>query len=219
MPDPAPRFVERAPRFRVRNIETIYAHIEREPGREPVALEAEPIDISEGGCKLRVDTALSFEEPFTLVIGSMEGPLRLTLSCRVRWLREECEGIWVMGCQFHPNLPHEAMEEMFRGGLIERRQFPRFRVTGEATVQWELQSQPFAATPLDLSEAGFCIRCPQGTQVGQRLRLTYGSGEATGTLQAKAEWSLELEEATLIGCSFVDTASYAGLRKAWTQAT
>jgi hypothetical protein len=214
MAENQPAIVPRAPRFKVRNLDCIYAHIEREGGREPVSLEAKPIDISEGGTKLSVGAALSFEESITLVIGCVEGPLRLTLSCRVAWLREECDNSWLIGCQFIPNLPSEALEEMFCSGVIERRQFPRQAVDGEGIVQWELQTASFSAQPVNISEAGFCIRCPQMAQNGQRMRLSIGSGQSRTTLQAKAQWCLELDQTFLVGCSFIDHESYLSLRAA-----
>ncbi|MBI3462101.1 MAG: PilZ domain-containing protein [Planctomycetes bacterium] len=214
MPDTPQAFVQRAQRFKVRDLESIYATIEREPGREPAGLEAEPIDISEGGCKLRVAGALSFEESFTLVVGCVEGPLRLTLSCRVAWLREEWEHCWLVGCQFIPNLPAEAMEEMFCNGVIERRQYPRYPVSGEATVQWELQSESFSVQSVDISEAGFCIRCPQTARPGQRLRLSLGAGPSRTIVQAKTQWCMELDQSFLVGCAFLDRDSYSRLRAA-----
>lgn len=214
MPDDQPALAPRAQRFRVSNLDSIYATIERECGRAPASLEAIPIDISEGGSKLRVGTALSFEEPITLILGCVEGPLRLTLSCRVAWLREEWENSWLIGCQFIPNLPSEALEEMFCSGVIERRQFPRYPVDGEASVQWELQSTSYSARPVDISESGFCIRCSQAAQIGQRMRLSIGPGQSRTTLQAKVQWCLELDQSFLVGCAFVDRESYLSLRAA-----
>jgi hypothetical protein len=214
MPDTPHGFVQRAQRFKVRDLDSIYANIEREPGRDPVSLEAEPLDISEGGTKLRVGAPVSFEEPFTLVVGCVEGPLRLTLSCRVAWLREEWEHCWLIGCQFIPALPPQAMEEMFCNGVIERREFPRYPVSGEVMVQWELQAESFFAEPIDISEAGFCMRCPQAAQVGQRMRITAGAEQSRATVQAKTQWCMELERSFLVGCSFLERSGFTRLRRA-----
>jgi hypothetical protein len=206
--------VPRPTRYPVRNLDQTFAVIEREAGREPQTLTAEPMDVSEGGIKLRVSTALAFEEPIQLQLGSHDGRLDLTLSCRVSWLRQEDDGAWYLGCNFTPQLPPDALEAMFATGMIERRRFRRDSVSGKAVAKWELLPGAFGVRAVDISEAGFCILCPKPGQTGQRMLLSHGTGDSTITLQAKAQWCAKLERVYLVGCAFVDHQGYLSLKEA-----
>jgi hypothetical protein len=204
----------RPERYPVRNLEKVYAIIEREAGRDPAVLSAEPQDVSEGGIKLRVSAPPAFEEPIRLRLGSEDGRLDLTISGRVSWLRQEQDDTWSVGCNFVPQLPADALEQMFTTGLIERRRFRRDSVSGRAVAKWELLPGAFGVRAVDISEAGFCILCPKPGETGQRMLLSHGTGDATITLQAKAQWCAKLERVYLVGCAFVDHQGYLRLKEA-----
>ncbi|MBI3468394.1 MAG: PilZ domain-containing protein [Planctomycetes bacterium] len=198
----------------MKRLEHVHAVIDRDEGRDPATLSAQPMDVSEGGIKLRVGAALEFEEPIGLKLRTEDGHLDLTLSCRVSWLRKEDKASWLIGCNFVPELPSEALQRMFTTGLIERRRFRRDAVSGRAVAKWELLPGAFGVRTVDISEAGFCILCPKPGQTGQRMLLSHGTGDATITLQAKAQWCAKLERVYLVGCAFVDHQGYLSLKEA-----
>lgn len=206
--------VPRAQRYPVKSLEEVHAEIERDESRDPATLSAEPMDVSEGGIKLRVKAPLEFEEPIRLQLRSDDGRLDLTLSCRVSWLRKDGKDSWLLGCNFVPQLPTDALELMFATGMIERRRFRRDAVSGRAIAKWELLPGAFGVRTVDISEAGFCILCPKPGQTGQRMLLSHGSGNSTITLQAKAQWCAKLERVYLVGCAFVDHQGYLSLKEA-----
>jgi hypothetical protein len=195
-------------RFAVRNVDEIYATVSREDGAE---VTAEPIDISEGGVKLRVYEPFRFDEVIHFVLGCAEGPMRLRISCRVAWLKE-WEGCWLLGCQFDPKLPAEMLEELFSSGIVERRQFARWPAEGEATARWELQPEPFAAQLYDISEGGFCFRSSTPGQIEKRVRLMFETPDGPVTVQGKGQWFASVHDAYLVGCAFIDNASSLALR-------
>lgn len=214
MRDTKRKKAQRDDRFPVNKLERIHATIGRQIGDELATVTAEPVDISERGMKLRVHVPFQFEESITLILGSVEGPLRLALSGRVTWLRQECNDSWLLGCQFDPKLPPDALEEMFSSGVIERRQFTRHPVSGQGSGQWELQAESFNVWLVDISEGGFCICCAEPGTIGQRIRLSFNSPHETITLQAKAQWCASLDNAFLVGCAFLDHHSYIKLKSA-----
>jgi hypothetical protein len=204
----------RAERFAVRNPDDLYASIERTDGAERIVIVAEPLDISDGGIKLRVGEPVSFEEQVTLVLGCAEGPMRLTLSCRVAWLRAEWDETWLVGCQFIPKLPAGVLQSLFSSGSVERRQFARCAVNGTAVAKWELQPESFDVEFIDISQGGFCLRCRQAGQTGQRMRLCVDTPQGQGTVQATARWCLAVEDGSmLVGCEFLERADYITLNK------
>jgi hypothetical protein len=209
----------RAERFPVKRLEGIEATVEREDSRGPTVFSAQPLDISEGGIKLRVPVALAFEEPIGLKLSGCDGKLDLILSCRVTWLRRESDSSWQIGCNFVPELPSDALQRMFATGLIERRRFRRDVVSGRAIAKWELLPGAFSVRTVDISEAGFCILSPKPGQTGQRMLLSHGTGDSTITLQAKAQWCAKLERVYLVGCAFLDHQGYLSLKEALGRAT
>jgi hypothetical protein len=205
---------ERDDRYYVKNLDKIYATIGRQSGDDLATFSAEPIDISERGMKLRVDVPFQFEESITVILGSSEGQLRLALSGRVTWLRQERDDSWLLGCQFTPKLPPDALEEMFSKGMIERRRSPRYPVSGQGVGQWELQPESFNIWLVDISQGGFCFCCAEPAPIGQRVRLSIGTPQQTITLQAKAQWCAAIDNAFLVGCEFLDHQSYHKLKTA-----
>jgi len=195
-------------RFAIRNVDDIYATVARDDGAE---IAAEPIDISEGGVKLRVDEPFRFGEVITFVLGCAEGPMRLRISCCVAWLKE-WEGCWLLGCQFAPKLPTEMLEELFSSGIVERRQFARWPAEGEATARWELQPEPFAVQLYDISEGGFCFRSSLVGQIDKRVRLVFEAPEGPVTVQGKGQWFASVHDDYLVGCAFIDNNSSIALR-------
>jgi hypothetical protein len=53
-------------RFFIRQLDDVVATIEREIDGDAVWLKCEPVDISEGGIRLRVESPLEFEESIKL---------------------------------------------------------------------------------------------------------------------------------------------------------
>jgi hypothetical protein len=209
-------FTPRAERFAVKNLDATYAMVERiDDHGETTNLLAEPLDISQGGVKLRLDAPLNFEETIRLVLGCVEGPLRLTLTCRVAWLRTEWDGLWLVGCQFIPQLPTEVLEQMFSSGWVERRRFHRCAANGTATARWQLSPDQFKVDLIDVSQGGFCIRCRQAGCQADRIQLCLDTIDGPVTVQARAKWRFNLDEQSqLIGCEFQGRNDYVCLNRA-----
>src|SRR5688572_24734448 len=89
-------------RFPIDKFAGLQVTIGRNGGEELVS--AEPVDISERGMKLRVNTPFKFEESITVLVGQNEGQLRMAHSGRVSWLRQDSADSWLLGCQFEPKL-------------------------------------------------------------------------------------------------------------------
>ena len=204
----------RAERFEVRNLDHLYAVVERVNGCDASAMLAVPLDISETGVKLRLELPLNFQECIKLILGSVEGPLRMNVSCHVAWLRLEWNGSWLVGCQFVPQLPSEVMDEMFSNGIIERRRFYRQPVQAQAVAKWQLQRESFGVRLTDISEAGFCIRCVRPAEVGQRIRIALEADNGAINVQGRVQWCTSVGAEFATGCEFLDRTSCMALRDA-----
>jgi len=201
-------------RFPIDKFAGLQVTIGRNGGEELVS--AEPVDISERGMKLRVNTPFKFEESITVLVGQNEGQLRMAHSGRVSWLRQESADTWLLGCQFEPKLPPHALEEMFSTGVLERRRFPRYPVGGQGVAHWELQAERFTVWLVDISEGGFCMCCQEPGQIGQRMRINLDSPTGPLSIQGKAQWCAPLDNAFLIGLAFLDPLGFVTLRSALT---
>ena len=211
MPDHQPVDARRYRRFPVRTPDQVYAVVARAEGCDAAILSAELLDVSEGGAKLRLEAPPDVAELIELKLGCVEGPFRITLLCRVVWLRQDSPDSWRVGCEFVPKLPLEVMDELF-DNIIERRQSDRRVVLRDAFAKWELQPELFGVRLVNVSQGGFCVHSLQSGQVGQRIWLSLRPEEdGTTKVLGSVRWCTSLDDGFLIGCAFLDLSSYVTL--------
>jgi hypothetical protein len=209
-------FLEQAEQLWFQSLEQeTSAWIERTGTDGKTLFPARPLGMSECGIMLRLDAPVDLDEQIDLMLGHLNGPLRLTLTCRVARLRREWDDSWIAACKFIPELPLAVMNLILSKGLANRRQSPRCAVTGSGTAKWQSQPEQFDVEFIDISQGGCCIRCRQAGQTGQEIEFTVESQGCPVTVQATARWCMGMEDGSLIvGCEFLGRADYLNLNAA-----
>ena len=81
-------------------------------------MEAELLDLSRSGVRLRVAADLKVQEPITLRLHDEPSGLRLTRSATVRWKRPEQGDLWLVGCLFDEHVEWEMLGELFLNEVL-----------------------------------------------------------------------------------------------------
>ena len=205
----------REPRYQLRDGQVASVVLQRAKNCDPRSITAQLLDISRNGAKLSVPICLPFEEEVDMQIEISDLALSLDISARVRWVRPAGDAMWLLGCVFNRDLSDQGVAKLTSGMCLDRRRSLRHEIMLKATVHWELQSDGTPVVLRNLSAGGFCMTASSAGEVGQRLLLHLEkAGGHDATVQAQIEWRLKANKGYLIGCSFLNSYSYASLREA-----
>jgi hypothetical protein len=199
-------------RYAVNDDLVVRVTVDRRPDCRPTVIEAELLDLSPGGAKLALPSALRFQEPVQLTLASEQFDLHLTVSCIVRWIKPAKGDLWQAGVKFDPEIPFKSIQQLFSSGFLERRQHIRESIRGEARARWELSTADVPVGMLDLSAGGFSLLSPLPAANGTHLLLSFESAGGPIGLAAGIQWQLQVEGGYVIGCAFINNHSYRLLR-------
>ena len=118
-------YVARRPRHQGAGLATLGVHVERAPGSVPGSIEAELVDLSRTGVRLRSTVPLAEAEAITVRLHDEQSRLRLTRSGTVRWARPDRGDTWSIGCQFSQSVDWETLGELFLDELLSQELPPR----------------------------------------------------------------------------------------------
>ena len=90
----------------------------RAVGELPEVVEAELLDLSRQGARLRAEAALGENEILTICVRAGQPALDLDLTGAVRWRKQEADSRWSYGCEFKEELPLETLGELFLRGIL-----------------------------------------------------------------------------------------------------
>ena len=193
--------------------EDVKVVIERKTEGEPEEVVARLLDISRGGAKLTVTACIPFEEAVRLKIDIPDLHVELVIAADVCWTRPADDGGWMLGCAFKPKLPEDALDQLAKGGYVDRRRHARTPLVLRATACWELGETSIPVRLQDASEGGFAMLCPQLGETGQRLLLHLCNDDGSpASIPAKIQWRLKTGDEYLIGCSFSNEKDFELLR-------
>jgi hypothetical protein len=111
------QFVARKPRHEVATAGLPVA-ITRVGPRPPACFQADLLDLSREGFRLRSGVELAVGESFALELRDEKSGLALTLSGTVRWQQPQPEQIWLLGCQSQQQLDWETLGELFLNEIL-----------------------------------------------------------------------------------------------------
>ena len=111
-------FISRRPRHQAAGSPAVRVRVERADGEEPVSIEAELLDLSRSGVRLRVAADLKIQEPITVQLYDESSGLRLTRRAKVRWRRPEQGEITSVGCLFEEQVEWEMLGELFLNEVL-----------------------------------------------------------------------------------------------------
>lgn len=111
-------FTGRRPRHPAAGDEAVSVSIERAV-RSPGADEGvELVDLSRQGARLLVADPPAQDEPLVFRLGVQHTGLDLALPGAVRWLTQQDDGRWLIGCEFTEELSLEMLGELFLCGIL-----------------------------------------------------------------------------------------------------
>jgi hypothetical protein len=209
------RLVAREARFQLANAEAIDVRVDTDEDGETTRLDAELIDISEGGVRLRSDAPVPEDDSLTITVtfkGLKELPNPLTIRAQVCWATLASKGCFYLGCSIEPAIPQVLLDHLAACGILERRQEIRHETAITLPARWELDRAEWEATILNISTGGMCVLIPQKGHVGDRMRLTLADeNQESAYVYVKARWQIGTEDGYVLGCDFGDRASYLRL--------
>jgi len=203
----------REPRFQIGSDLALEAVIERAVAGGVESIEAEVVDISCGGAKMRLPQPVSLDGAVTMNIKASEQPRTISVAADVCWTRlAGADQRWV-GLSFKPEIPEAVLTDWAQAGHLNRRQQLREKIASRWTAQWELDSSRVPVRLLDLSTSGLCLLSQQGGTPGECVLLQPDPPDGHEVLvKAKARWQIETDDGYVIGCEFVNKHCYAMLR-------
>lgn len=205
-------FVPRAPRFKVADTSGLKVTIRRtEEGDQPT-LEAELLDVSQHGTKIRVPVNLRFEEALQIQIQVPGKELEYHGIASVRHIRAIDEEHWIVGCAIAPPLSDETFSFLATTAGKERRRFRRLNIAAEATVRRQGQTEGIPAALHNLSSGGFCFSSTDHYEVEEHVQLTLEDNDGeTRVIEARICWQVDSPDGSIAGCQFMSSESYTDL--------
>lgn len=199
----------RQKRYSILDSQPIQVTVVRGGSEASIELQGHLLDISRGGLRLALPAPLKFQEAVSLRLRCAERGLDLAVHGEVCWVQSNQEETWIAGCAFYPELPLATLESLFASGLVERRRHPRSTVNQIATGRWDHDPQEFSVRLVEISQGGLCVRTRQPAMAGAKLSLTFPTGhENQLIIQARAHWQIRQGDEYVLGCTFLNRASY-----------
>lgn len=204
-------FRAREPRYRPNNDIALSVSLQREETAE--THDAQLIDISSNGVRLRTAACLQFEETIAVHILTPETDFEFGMVGQVRWIRPASDGHWNAGCHIQPPLSEETLNQLAILHCIDRRCKTRSLVRHPAAVTAELQESKTAATINNVSDSGFGFSTSEPCAVHQKITVEVESatGETIG-IAAWVVWEVKAGDTYTYGCSFLSPSCYDELR-------
>jgi hypothetical protein len=206
---------QRPPRYQIGEQHAARVRLKRCDSADSTEFDAELIDISRGGTKLRVATCLKFEESVGLKIEIPSVDLNCYVLATVRHIREAGAGRWVIGCSVDPPLEERAIARIVTQAAVDRRRWPRYPISLAVSVRRQLDLVDNAAVMTNLSQGGFCVRLSAPCEADERIRVVVaGSAQGNTVIEARAQWQMETTQGFLAGCAFLRPDDYHIVRAA-----
>lgn len=83
--------------------------------------DAQLVDLSRRGARLLVNVPPAENEPIVFRLADQRTGLDLSLPGAVRWLTKQVDDRWLIGCEFHTEVPLETLGELFLCGILSDR--------------------------------------------------------------------------------------------------
>jgi hypothetical protein len=111
-------FVARSPRHQVNQAPSVRVTAERVDTSGSTTIEAELLNLSRNGVRLRLAVAVAVREPITVRIWDEASGLLLKRTATVQWRHAQEDGHWSVGCSFDKTIDWQTLGELFLSGLL-----------------------------------------------------------------------------------------------------
>ena len=201
----ASRPINRPPRVEMTDGRKGSVLIERHQKQGANRVHGRLVDLSRGGVKIAVDCCIPFDETITLTADFPEIHVEFEVLADVLWSRQVDNNTWLIGCSFKPGLPNETVDKLANEGYLERRCSPRYPISCDGAMRWELSEESVPVRVADFSAEGFCIVSPKVAKAGERFQLELkGNDGDLVRIAARMCWHSSAEDGYLVGAEFLN---------------
>jgi hypothetical protein len=198
--------------YRISDTTAIGVEIEKDSDGKSMKLDAELVDISQGGIRLRSKTSLAEKDSLILTIVPKGSSKSFSAHAQVCWTTIAPKGRYWIGCSIEPRIPLTLLEHLAASGILERRQDSRKDVSLTLSACWALDPTEFKVSVLNISHGGICLSIAQDGKPGDRIRLTLkGEIQKPEYVLMTVCWQVDTDEGYIIGCRFCHPTSYEKL--------
>jgi hypothetical protein len=206
----------RDPRFALRDEDVIKVEMQCKVGSQEIdPMEAQVVDISRRGAKLKINNVLPGDAEANLELKCEEANWSYRVPAKICWKMPTRNDGWWIGCSFDSPVETVALERLATAGIINRRSEERQTVNTDVQVKLELDSKQHGARLVDISEGGFKIWVEHAVKVGERVvlaRIEDGADDFRAV--GRARWVKPTGDGFFIGCSFVRPEGFTNLTQA-----
>ena len=190
--------------------DAIGIQVQRNDGGTHKGVTGRLLNLSLRGAKLALDASIPALQDVTLKMQNRCLHAELSTGGKIRRIQPGGDGTWIVGCQFNEPLPRLALRNLFHGDRAEQRKFVRYRVVGDAKIDWESGPQNVVVQLEDISVGGFRMRTLESAGIGARLTLSLHTAQRKRfTISAVTRWQLESSDGYNVGCQFLyDQGAY-----------
>lgn len=199
-------------RYRLTDSKAFRVRVEVDSDDEKLRIDADLVDISQGGVRLLCERHAAKGNTLTIEILPDDSTTSLAVRARVCWTTLAPKGGHWLGCSVEPRIPKNLLEQLAAGGILERRHDARRKVRISLPGRWELLPEELEVTLLNLSAGGVCLSLPKGGKPGDRIRLTLSDDLHRPTYVILTVcWQVTTDAGHIVGCTFGQRAAYAKL--------
>ncbi len=208
--------LRRSERFTVRSASAIAAQLEYELDGIATSLPAELVDISMNGMKLKVASAIPIRQALVVAVQAESCGVGGRYLADVCWSRPCDAQNWWIGVSLRKELDHETLDRMAVTQIIDRRRDRRLPQNVHVMARRELESKPFPARLVDLSQGGFSIHASEAGAEGDRISLILDPQDPTSApVLARVCWRrADGTNSYVMGCKFLSSHGASELRRA-----
>lgn len=181
---------------------------------EPTTVSAQLLNLSTSGAKLSVPLDLPRDRAIRIKLTLDEFGLTIYVSGTVCWSAkaDAADRSCLVGCRLSPNIPVSILEHVAQTGRLDRREEDR-RPAKYAVDILRRRGLRTVAEPADLrnyASGGVCLATSQPAALGERFNIRLGASSTK--VEVIVRWQMNQDDACLIGCEYVDAASYDVLK-------
>lgn len=191
-----------------RKLHACFQAADDSPSRQGVV-----VDISVNGARIALPQPATVGDEFEIELQAPGSQFREQRRVRVCWSALRRDFLWHAGVEFDAPLTDESLDELASGGVIERRQSNRTKVSIPASARQESSTTEHEVRIADLSVEGFGFTSSEPLEVGNRVLVSIAHEPEPLVVIAHVRACNRKRKNYAVGCEFVDTDSYRHLRQ------
>ena len=188
-------------------------HARLAKGDDTAPRQGSVVDISINGARIALSQPAAAGDKFEVELHAPGSPFREQRRVRVCWSALRRDFLWHAGVEFDTPLSEQALNGLASGGVIERRQAKRTKVSIPAKARQETSASEHAVKIVDLSADGFGIASSEPLELESRVLVSIDQEPEPLVVIAHVRSCTQKRKTWSVGCEFADKDSYRHLRQ------